>query len=443
MAAFADARAGRGGLVLISGDPGIGKTRLARTLGDQARDAGAQVALARGWDGGGAPAYWPWLQVLRALAAERDDDALAAQLGPGARWVAQIAPEIRARLGIAEAGDAAESEQARFALFDAVSVFMRRAAADAPVVVLIDDLHTADLASLLLLAFLARAIGDSPVLVVTTHHDAGPPRGPEVDGVFGELGRFGRHVHLGGLDAADRRRLIAHRTGAEPPDDLVDRVAALTEGNPHRHRRSRPARAVLHSPAPRAPRAHGAPCRRGRAPHRRGREACVEPAGRSWPARSCSRCAARRGASASSRTPCASSPTACPRCRRGGARSPCSTSTTAARRRRVGSSSTSPPAASPTSRATTSGWSRCRCSPSCAKACATAIAPPRSRSCFSRSPRGTSSRPRASSAARSRATWRCAPPRAATGTRRASAWRRRARRPSACRWGRCSPCSTS
>jgi tetratricopeptide (TPR) repeat protein len=233
MTAFDEARAGRGSLVLISGDPGIGKTRLARALGEQARRAGAQVALARGWDGGGAPSFWPWLQVLRALAADRSDERLAADLGAGARWVAQIAPEIRERLGVREAGEAAtESDQARFALFDAVAVFLRRAAADAPVVVLLDDLHTADLPSLLLLAFLARAIGDAPVLVVTTHHDAGPKRGPEVEGVFGELSRFGRRIDLSGLEDADLRRLIAHRSGADPSDDLVRRLAAVTEGNP-------------------------------------------------------------------------------------------------------------------------------------------------------------------------------------------------------------------
>jgi hypothetical protein len=233
MEAFEAARSGRGGLVLLTGDPGIGKTRLARTLGDQARAAGAAVALARGWDGGGAPSYWPWLQVVRALAAERTDAQLAADLGSGARWVAQIAPEIRDRLGLPEAGESgAESDQARFALFDAVAMYLRRVAADAPVVVLLDDLHTADLPSLLLLAFLARAIGDLPVLVVSTHHEAGPKRGLEVEGVFGELSRFGRRIVLAGLDDADLRRLIAHRSGADPSDDLVRRLAAVTEGNP-------------------------------------------------------------------------------------------------------------------------------------------------------------------------------------------------------------------
>src|SRR3954462_4147020 len=94
MAAFDEARAGRGGLVLVTGDPGIGKTRLARTLGEQAREAGAPVALARGWDGGGAPSYWPWLQVVRSLAAERDDERLAADLGAGAGGGGERGPGV-------------------------------------------------------------------------------------------------------------------------------------------------------------------------------------------------------------------------------------------------------------------------------------------------------------------------------------------------------------
>jgi predicted ATPase len=98
--------------------------------------------------------------------------------------------------------------------------------------VLLDDLHTADLPSLLLLAFLARALSETHVLVITTHHEAGPPRGPEVEAVFGELTRFGLRVDLGGLEDDDLRTLVIHRSGADPPEELVHSLRELTEGNP-------------------------------------------------------------------------------------------------------------------------------------------------------------------------------------------------------------------
>jgi len=226
-----DASAGHGGLVLLTGEPGIGKTRLATALGERAAAEGHRVAWARGWDGGGAPAFWPWVQIVRAVAADRDDAELRTDLGAGARWVAHLAPELRERLDLPEAGDL-ESEQARFALFDAVTVFLRNAAAREPLVVLLDDLHTADLPSLLLLAFLARALGETSVLVITTHHEAGPRRGPEVEAVFGELTRFGLRVDLGGLADDDLRALVIHRSGSDPPEELVHTLYTLTEGNP-------------------------------------------------------------------------------------------------------------------------------------------------------------------------------------------------------------------
>jgi tetratricopeptide (TPR) repeat protein len=230
-AALEGSAAGSGELVLLTGEPGIGKTRLATALGELATADGHRVAWARGWDGGGAPAFWPWVQIVRAVAADRNDEELLGDLGAGARWVAQLAPELRERLDLPEAGDL-ESEQARFSLFDAVTIFLRNAAQREPLVILLDDLHTADLSSLLLLAFLARSLNETRVLTVTTHHDAGPRRGAEVEAVFGELARFGRRIDLIGLEDDDLRALVIHRSGADPSEELVHSLRALTEGNP-------------------------------------------------------------------------------------------------------------------------------------------------------------------------------------------------------------------
>src|SRR4029077_2496584 len=79
--ALADARAGRGQLCLLAGEPGIGKTSLADALAESAAKAGADVRWGRAWEGGGAPALWPWVQVLRGLCRDREPDLLRADLG--------------------------------------------------------------------------------------------------------------------------------------------------------------------------------------------------------------------------------------------------------------------------------------------------------------------------------------------------------------------------
>ena len=72
---------------------------------------------------------------------------------------------------------------------------------------------------------MARALTETHVLAITTHHEAGPRRGPEVEGVFGELTRFGLRVDLGGLEDDDLRALVVHRSGAEPSGSSCNRCA--------------------------------------------------------------------------------------------------------------------------------------------------------------------------------------------------------------------------
>src|SRR5262249_7674159 len=153
-AALEHALGGRGRLVLLVGEPGIGKTRLAGEFARHATSRGVQVLWGRCWEGEGAPAYWPWVQIIRAAVEARDPARLGAEMGPGAAAIAQVFPEVRERLPDL-AAPSLEGEQARFRLFDSITTFVKHAARAEPLAFILEDLHWADKDSLLLLRFLA------------------------------------------------------------------------------------------------------------------------------------------------------------------------------------------------------------------------------------------------------------------------------------------------
>jgi predicted ATPase len=93
--ALADAAAGRGQLALLVGEAGIGKTRLANEVAGLATRQGARALWGRCWEGEGAPAFWPWVQVVRAYAAALAPDTLREALGHGAPDIARVVPELR------------------------------------------------------------------------------------------------------------------------------------------------------------------------------------------------------------------------------------------------------------------------------------------------------------------------------------------------------------
>lgn len=127
--ALDDARSGRGRVVMLVGEPGIGKTRLAEELEHHAIDRGARVLWGRSHEASGAPPYWPWVEVIRAYASSVEPDELREQLGESAAEVVRMVPQLRERLpDIAEPQPVAATEYAQFLLFDAVTGFLRRAA---------------------------------------------------------------------------------------------------------------------------------------------------------------------------------------------------------------------------------------------------------------------------------------------------------------------------
>ena len=234
--AFEHARASRGGVHLILGDPGVGKTRLASALADHAGARGATVVWTRGW-GRASPAYWPWVEVVRSLCLRVDGSTLRHQLGAAADELLRLAPELAERLPGAQpprdlAFGAESSEIARFTLFDALVSLLRTRSADAAVVVLMDDLQAVDEGSLVALDFVSRMLRDAAVLLVVTMHERVPERSPEEQTALGNVARAGRRLVLGGLTPADIAQLIELASGSEPRAQLVQAIHTVTEGNP-------------------------------------------------------------------------------------------------------------------------------------------------------------------------------------------------------------------
>lgn len=229
---FETARAGNGSLWLLVGEAGIGKTRVADELTIEARRRGATVLWARCWEGEGAPAFWPWVELIRAYVRDCEGPGLAADMGAGAASIAQVAPDVRRLLpDLPEPPDLGPAD-ARFRFFDAVASFLRNAARRQPLVLVLDDLHWADTPSLLLLRFVARETRATPLLIIGTARDAELPADHPAARTLGQVAREGQQLELRGLSELDLARFIELLQGAKPAAQLVAAVHRRTDGNP-------------------------------------------------------------------------------------------------------------------------------------------------------------------------------------------------------------------
>ena len=233
LAAFDDARSGTGRLVLLTGEAGIGKSRLADELAAHAQLRGANVLWGRCWEAGGAPAYWPWVQALRSYLRNQDPETLRRQLGTGKPELAHLLPDLRELFpGVPELQDL-ESEGARFRLFDAVATFLRNASEETPLLLVLDDLHVADEPSLLMLQFIASGIADARVALLAIYRDPDPERADQEDVRLASLGRAASvRIALGGLAETDVASYVRSTADVEPPTSVVDAIVRETEGNP-------------------------------------------------------------------------------------------------------------------------------------------------------------------------------------------------------------------
>jgi tetratricopeptide (TPR) repeat protein len=234
LAGLRDAVGGRGRLFLITGEPGIGKTWLAEYVAERALELDVRVLWGRCWEGGGAPPFRPWTQLIGALVEGNDERKLADWLGGRGAQIARVVPSLAERFGgpAVPAAGSSESDAARFYLFDAVTSLIRRAAAVQPLLLVLDDLHAADNPSLLLLQFLARHLRGARLLVLATYRDVPAVPASGAGDVLAELVREGQLLQLQGLDRAEVRGLIEALSGSPPSEAKLSAVHERTEGNP-------------------------------------------------------------------------------------------------------------------------------------------------------------------------------------------------------------------
>ncbi|RSN62609.1 ATPase [Amycolatopsis sp. WAC 04182] len=208
-----------GGLVLVTGEAGIGKTTLVTGAAEEAKRLGALVLNGSCWDSASAPGYWPWTQVVRGLRRA---------VGQG-RWAAMADSELDVLLGEARGDGAADG----FRLYDAVTSVLVAASQDQPIVVVLDDLHWADAASLRLLEFAAQHTWFERLLLIGTYRDV------EVEATDHPLRSLmmpllakATSVTLTGLEPDEVGALMTRTAGEAPDDELVAEVHRRTGGNP-------------------------------------------------------------------------------------------------------------------------------------------------------------------------------------------------------------------
>ena len=234
-AVLEDTLSGKGRLVMLVGEPGIGKTRTAQELATYAGLRSAQVLWGRCYESQGVPPYWPWVQAIRSYVREHAPQELHSEMGSGAANIAEVVSDVKERLPDLKPPPPIESAEAsRFRLFDSISSFLKTASRKQPLLLILDDLHWADKPSLLLLEFVARELAGARLLLIGTYRDVELNRQHPLAETLGELTRerLFQRVLLRGLSQEDVARFMEVTTGAKPPSGLVRAVFAQTEGNP-------------------------------------------------------------------------------------------------------------------------------------------------------------------------------------------------------------------
>lgn len=223
-------------LVLVSGEPGVGKTRIAAELARRSHAEGATVLFGR-CDEELAVPYQPFVEALRTYLQARSSAELDAELGPLGGEVTRLVPELAELVPGLSEPVRADAETERYRLFEAVEALLDGASAGASVVLVLDDLHWAAKPTLLMLRHIVRAASEARVLVVGTYRDTELDRRHPLSEILADLRRDDTvdRIALHGLDEGEVTEFV--EAAADQPltpefAELAHAVYLETEGNP-------------------------------------------------------------------------------------------------------------------------------------------------------------------------------------------------------------------
>jgi class 3 adenylate cyclase len=231
---FHRAQAGEGALVMVVGEPGIGKTRMAEELAELARGEGTRVLAGRCYEGEWAPPYGPFGEAIETYARAVTPEELRRDLGPGAPPLARLVPSLRERLPDIAEPIPLQADEERFRLFDAVSQLLIAASERAQILLVLDDLHWADRDTIAMLQHVARAVPRHRILVLGLYRDVELDRQHPLADALGALRREAPYerVVLKGLDVGGVEALLGAIAQHEPNPAFVRALSDETDGNP-------------------------------------------------------------------------------------------------------------------------------------------------------------------------------------------------------------------
>jgi tetratricopeptide (TPR) repeat protein len=223
-----------GGLLLLAGEPGIGKTTMLAQLSRIAGHRGVTTSSGRSMAATGAPAFWPWTQAITTIAEALDDDGLLRSSQGDALAVTQVVDSVAGRLGRRHEVTGDDPRGMRFLLYEAMTRFLQQASEETPLVIALDDLHWADVPSLELLAYLAPRLSTSRILLAVAYRDVAYERSPELDSALATVSResAAEELVLRGLPHHDVAGLAGQISGAPVSEEVVTLLHERTSGNP-------------------------------------------------------------------------------------------------------------------------------------------------------------------------------------------------------------------